>query len=196
MSMNIEAIQHSVRTVLQGRPRGISEYELITEVGNQGLLDFCAGLSATVALFQKHFVIMHVLYRLQDDFALRGQTLHIDPLSIEVLSQAHVRESGEVDQSPSAPLRRYYLDMDNFCETGEEDILTLLAGFWGRYQAWENADDAYTVLGLEVTASWSEIQAAYRRQIRYAHPDKGGDATRFREIFEAYQSLKLRVKPV
>lgn len=192
--MNVAALQQSVRRILQSRSRSISEYELIKEVAELGLLDACSRRPPAVALFQKHFLIMHVLYRLQDEFALLGKILHIDPLSIEVHDRRDPTAS-DVASSSVAPLRRYYLDLDNFYESGEEDILELLAGFWRRYEAWESVDDAYAILGLDPNAVWSEIQSAYRRQIKQAHPDKGGDATRFREVFEAYQALKLRIKP-
>lgn len=193
--MNTTALQQAVRLILQRRSRSISEYELIKEVEKQGLLDSCSGQPAAVVLFQKHFLIMHVLFRLQDELALIDQNLKIDPLSIEIKNRGHILTESEVDAGSNAPLRRYYLDLDNFHEAGEEDILALLAGFWRRYQAWDNADEAYAALGLDLNARWSEIQIAYRRQIRQAHPDMGGDATRFRQVFEAYQLLKLRVKP-
>ncbi len=192
--MKVAALQQSVRRILLDRSCGISEYELIKEVAALGLLEHCSRQPAAVALFQKHFLIMHVLYRLQDEFALLGKSLRIDPLSIGIQDR-NDSVGSEVAAAPSAPLRRYYLDMDNFNEAGEEDILALLAEFWRHYAAWESVDDAYAILGLDRNAGWSEIQTAYRRQIKQAHPDRGGDATRFREIFEAYQALKLRTKP-
>ncbi|MFN2447548.1 MAG: molecular chaperone DnaJ [Vicinamibacterales bacterium] len=53
--------------------------------------------------------------------------------------------------------------------------------------------DLYIVLGLGRTASTADIKRAYRRLARRLHPDiNPGDrdaATRFRQIFEAYETL-------
>lgn len=53
--------------------------------------------------------------------------------------------------------------------------------------------DHYAMLGVPRSASFEEIQAAYRRQAKEWHPDrnKRHDATaRFRAISDAYQCLK------
>lgn len=47
----------------------------------------------------------------------------------------------------------------------------------------------YKILGIARTATAEEIKAAYRRLSMEHHPDRGGDAEKFREITEAYQVL-------
>lgn len=49
--------------------------------------------------------------------------------------------------------------------------------------------DYYEVLGVSKTASEAEIKKAYRSKAHKLHPDKGGDAEKFKEINEAYQVL-------
>jgi molecular chaperone DnaJ len=48
----------------------------------------------------------------------------------------------------------------------------------------------YDVLGLDHEADLADIKKAYRRLAMECHPDKGGDATRFQKIQEAYDCLK------
>lgn len=49
--------------------------------------------------------------------------------------------------------------------------------------------DYYKILGLERGASDKEIKSAYRKLAKEFHPDRGGDAERFKEISEAYSIL-------
>ena len=49
--------------------------------------------------------------------------------------------------------------------------------------------DYYNVLGVTKDASADEIKTAFRKKAHIYHPDKGGDAEKFKEINEAYQVL-------
>jgi molecular chaperone DnaJ len=47
----------------------------------------------------------------------------------------------------------------------------------------------YDVLGLTKDASQDDIKKAYRKLAREHHPDKGGDAEKFKKVQEAYEIL-------
>lgn len=49
--------------------------------------------------------------------------------------------------------------------------------------------DYYKVLGVSSSATQDEIKAAYRKMAMKHHPDRGGDANKFKEIEEAYRTL-------
>ena len=49
--------------------------------------------------------------------------------------------------------------------------------------------DYYKILGVQKGATLEDIKKAYRKLAHKYHPDKGGDATRFKEVAEAYQVL-------
>jgi molecular chaperone DnaJ len=49
--------------------------------------------------------------------------------------------------------------------------------------------DYYNILGVSKSASPDEIKTAFRKKAHEHHPDKGGDAEKFKEYNEAYQVL-------
>ena len=51
------------------------------------------------------------------------------------------------------------------------------------------AKDYYDILGVGRDASEDDIKKAFRKLAHEHHPDKGGDATKFKELNEAYQVL-------
>ncbi len=51
------------------------------------------------------------------------------------------------------------------------------------------AKDYYDILGVSKSAAPDEIKTAFRKKAHEHHPDKGGDAEKFKELNEAYQVL-------
>ena len=64
-----------------------------------------------------------------------------------------------------------------------------MTGFWARFLAVDKRVQALQILELPADAELSAVKQRYRRLVREFHPDKGGDANRFREIREAYEIL-------
>ncbi len=50
-------------------------------------------------------------------------------------------------------------------------------------------NDPYQVLGVSRNASKQDIQSAFRKKAIEHHPDRGGDAEKFKEVNAAYQVL-------
>jgi len=52
----------------------------------------------------------------------------------------------------------------------------------------------YEILGVAVHATDAQIKRAFRKRVKRAHPDAGGDADKFREINHAYEVLSDPVR--
>ena len=52
--------------------------------------------------------------------------------------------------------------------------------------------DYYQILGVSKDASQDEIKKKYRKLSLQHHPDRGGDAEKFKEVSEAYENIGKR----
>ena len=57
-----------------------------------------------------------------------------------------------------------------------------------------DARDCYAVLGVTATATEAEIQAAFRRQAKRAHPDAGGSDAAMAELNNAYEQAQAQLR--
>ncbi len=51
-------------------------------------------------------------------------------------------------------------------------------------------DMCYRLMGLSSSATWEEIERAYRQKAKLHHPDRGGDGDTMRALNEAYERVK------
>ncbi len=133
---------------------------------------------------------MNALYQIQRELWPEGLYLEISPLSICL----HLRgESSACHHTPAdngeQKLRDYYLDWQHFEATSEQDVVSLLNGFWQRYMAVDLKMDAYQILQVTPEDGWSAVRQSYRRLAAKYHPDRGGDVTQFLVVREAYEVL-------
>ncbi|MFO8061082.1 MAG: J domain-containing protein, partial [Bacillota bacterium] len=54
----------------------------------------------------------------------------------------------------------------------------------------QDKDLCYKMLGVSPSATWDEIEKAYRRKAKLHHPDHGGDEDTMRALNDAYAQLK------
>ena len=176
--------------VLQGAGDQISEHDLICSLRESGNITSGPGEMDHLALFQTHFLVMNALYQLQQSSWQNGFYLLISPLKIQLLVNRERSDTDLLDNQPDHALRDYYLDFRNLRDTDAEQVSQLLFGFWRRFSAADQQQEAYRVLGLEPNADWTQVQLTYRRRAAELHPDRGGDAVQFMAVREAYETLR------
>ncbi len=193
----------------------LTEYQLMQQLFAEGLVEFAPDLDP-LKMFRAHFLLFHLLYRLQDQWWRDGHGyLSIHTLDIHLqqrsLSDVDVEKAlGGLGQAMVEEdlVKAYYLDYSAFLTTQQEDVLALLDDFWQRMtdemsgagipgtsgpiiQQGER-QAAQKTMGLEgQSLSQQKVKRQFRVLCQQHHPDKGGDAVIFRRIYDA-KTLLLR----
>lgn len=168
-----------------------SEYDVLRwlQEPQQGLFSPSA-LQETQSMFQAHFLLMHCLYTLRQQWANeRSALLDISALHIQKHPWPAHSDNRQPDQHD--PLAAYYLDLQHL-QTSGDDIEQLLRSFWQRLlQPADEAADLAT-LELQPPTDAGEIRLQYKKLAMRHHPDRGGQPECFRDIQSAYQRLRQR----
>jgi len=191
--MDADAFRQRLLKVLRAHPAGISEYDLIKRLEDEGEPGFEAGrLRDSLSLFQTHFLLFHSLYRLGEQLFREGEyRLEISPLRIQLLPQREAPDSALAEHDP---LRAYYLDLNNLGNTDAETVDALLARFWMRFVGNDERRAALEALDLGDPVDWSAIKRRHRELVMEHHPDRGGDKERLQEINAAMEVLARAYK--
>ncbi len=176
--------------ILEAHPEGLGEHRVMRLLGEAGIEPFTAlDFHDPLALFQAHFLLFHLLYRLRDHFhQQRRGHLEIHTLAIRLGPYRRGVEALTADD----PLRRYYLDLEHLRAVDRTAVEALLARFWHRLagQGDEEARRrALAELELSEPVTLEEIRRRYRQLAARHHPDRGGDATRMQRLNAAWRVL-------
>ncbi|GGO75051.1 DNA-J related domain-containing protein [Bowmanella pacifica] len=177
--------------LLQQAPNGLSEYELIGLLKSESHAIFSPDLSLSdpLVMFQTHFVLFHQLYQLRNQLRTREEAeLTISAMRI----QLQPYQPRRADITAHDGLAAYYLNWDNFKQTSEADVTSLLADFWLRMRGVLSSEErsaALAVLELDEKADMPTIRRQYRRLMHLHHPDKGGDHHYCQQLSDAYRKL-------
>ncbi|MGM0541994.1 MAG: DNA-J related domain-containing protein [Pseudomonadota bacterium] len=201
-----EHFESLIGEILNAR-QTISEYQLMRYLAEEGLSEFKPDLDPLI-MFRAHFLLFHLLYRLQERwfFESRGW-LNIHTTDIHLLEMEFVPSSvkgARQELVQNDPVKSYYLDYSEFLNTQEEDVLSLLDDFWRKMQGHpihsigqEARSQAQQTLGLEgQTLSLQSVKLQFRSMSQQHHPDKGGDPQIFRQICDAKEVLLKSLKAV
>lgn len=169
-----------------------SEYELIRwlQAPEQGVFRADV-LAQPLTLFRSHFILMHALYSLKQEWLLQGTAiLEISALHIEKRPWfSHSNDTTQINNSD--PSMNYYLDLSQL-ETPEQEIEQLLSSFWQKMLLPEQQPEDLAILELTPPTTALQIKKQYRKLAMQHHPDRGGSEHKFCQIQGAYQRLRIQ----
>ena len=190
----MESKQQILLGHLEQYPRGLKEYELMTDLEKNSC--FFNELGENTSLFKKHFFLFHHLYLLAEVLKYKNIELEVSALCIKLSNNSLVSEpenEGDVSEyrGEIVGLQKFYLNSDNL-DLSEKEVQDMLALFWKKYLALDKKSDAKKCLGLQdqKALTRSLIKKRYNQLSSQHHPDKGGDRLEFIQIKEAYEQLK------
>lgn len=186
-------LMDAVADIVRRHPGGLSEFELMQQLDRHyPELYPKPDLRDPLLLFQHHFILMHVLYLLQDEWHRAGDGV-LEINALRIVARRLLNQGGR-SPSVNTSLRDYYLDWRNLTRENPESVQSLIDGFWKRLLGEQKSPDALAELGLDDSADTARIKSRYRQLASEHHPDKGGDPEEFRRIREAYEALVVTGK--
>jgi len=179
---------------------------------------------STLALYQHHFVLFYILYKLQDQFGKNNQYLHVHFMRTLLLSypeKGNCRFFDDVYQSfcnadcaleseycdfhrrlmgereiDTLSMRYFYMDTSNYDRLDEKTAELFVKGTWEILSNYDLYKESFSILGLAETHDISRIKKQYRKLVKQNHPDHGAEsAEQFYPINNAYQLL-MRIIPM
>ncbi|MFZ2959335.1 MAG: DNA-J related domain-containing protein [Candidatus Ozemobacteraceae bacterium] len=188
-----EAIIELIYELLREKPKGASEFELLEWLRTRGVPVFAdARMDEHLGLFRVHFLLFHLLYKLRERLRkLQRGDLEIHCLRIALLpfqgkpTPTPGRAGDALVPGPPDRLREYYLDLRHLDNTERGEVDAMLNGFWNQFERFRARPAALTAFGLDDQATDAQIRQRYRELVMTHHPDRGGDAERFRAVIEA-----------
>ena len=172
----------------------------------------------TKTLFHHHFLLFHVLYRLQAALAPIDQYLHVHFMRIYLTDYPetghcryyeektgqfcraacsrqkgycpfHARWVGETELETLSS-RYFYLDPENYQHIDISSADAFTNGAWKMVTHYKSLEKSYAILDLPVTADRLMVKRKFRQLAKVYHPDKGSSSyERFNEINRAYRLL-------
>ncbi|WP_157792618.1 DNA-J related domain-containing protein [Thiomicrospira microaerophila] len=190
-----QALEATLLELIQTSPKGISEHLLLKQLAERGYPEFAPSLEP-LKLFQAHFLLFHLLYRLQAPWRQQGLgDLDIHCLSIRFKPAPPLSHDCALAVNDS--LRDYYLDYHHYRETQSADVVKLLDDFWQTFAGVKpthhpDIDQARKTLDIAPDQPLNKaiIDQAYRRLCQVHHPDKGGHTAEFQKISQAAATLR------
>jgi hypothetical protein len=168
-------------------------------------------------LYQNHFLLFHLLYELQTEYASRNLYLHIHFMRTRLLPypdkgacryylpdpgmfcKAESPDGGDYcdfhrrqleNEVDTLSIRYFYLDRDNFNRLDRETAESFMSGTWEILAHYQEYKESFAVMELPETSSLETIKKQFKYLAKKYHPDLGSEShKKFNQINRAYHLL-------
>jgi len=174
-------------------------------------------------LYQNHFILFHILYKLQEDFEKDGLYLHIHFMRIKTLPypanekcrfyndelgyfcnektsgnskycEFHLRELNNMVDGLS--IKYFYLDESNFYKIDKKNAEAFINGTWEILANYNDFKNNFAKLELNETYDIELIKKQFKFLAKKYHPDISKENhKKFNEINNAYRMI-IKMIPV
>ncbi len=169
-------------------------------------------------LYQNHFLLFHVLYKIKKDFYNDGKYLHIHFMRIFLQNYPgsgkcryydehigrfcetdneqeknycafHLKIIGELELEELSS-QYFYLDDSNYFKLDEETAEAFIKGTWETLRYYDEYKESLRILDIPESADINMIKKKFRALAKKYHPDLGEEShEKFNEINRAYRLL-------
>jgi hypothetical protein len=178
----------------------------------------------TLELYQHHFILFHLLYQFQEEFADNDQYLRVHFMRTQLFdypendhcrffddtynrfcSEAcdptsgycdfHRRLVGETELD-ALSIKYFYKDINNYYKLDEKTAELFVKGTWEILSNYDLYKESFSLLNIAETNDLNKIKKSFRNLAKKYHPDHGSEsAEQFYKINNAYQLL-MRIIPL
>ncbi|MCK4799335.1 MAG: DnaJ domain-containing protein [Spirochaetes bacterium] len=168
-------------------------------------------------LYQKHFILFHTLYKLQEEYNKDGKYLHIHFMRTYLLDYPapgkcryynehsanfcsalcfnnnycdfHLGKIGN-NNLDTLSIKYFYLDKKNFYKIDKDTAEAFISGSWEILSNYGKYKKSFKVLNLPESADIDTIKKQFKYLAKIYHPDINKDPDKkFNEINSAYDFL-------
>lgn len=188
----LEQLEQQLEALLLRRYGEITEQQLLSLLQLKPLHNV---IDSQHALFQLHFVLYHLLYR------IAGRWMQAETAYLEIgLARVKIAPWRNTLPLPVDTKGSYYADWRNYWQMTPVALSERLTQFWQFYQKRYGGvntitlsdDEALRLLQLDWPCSLAELKKAFRKQSLKHHPDRGGEKQDFVRLSLAYKKVLQR----
>jgi hypothetical protein len=172
----------------------------------------------SLALYQNHFILFHILHLLKAEFEKKNKYLHIHFMRTFLLDYPEEKKCRfyndklfnfcnaecnknkfycdfhfdkiKDNQIDSISEKYFYLDESNYSKLNKDTIEPFLNGTWEILKNYDDYKNSFKILDLPESADLDTIKKRFKYLAKEFHPDKGNAVEdKFKEINNAYQLL-------
>lgn len=171
----------------------------------------------SLTLYQSHFILYNILYKLKDEFHKDNKYLHVHFMRTFLIDYPdkgkcffynedlfcfckneckgennycdfHLKRIGS-NNIDMLSEKYFYLDKNNYYKLNKETAEAFLSGTWEILAKFDDFKKSFKILNLPESADLNTIKRQFKYLAKKYHPDTGEASNKFYEINNAYRFL-------